>query len=123
MTYDFMYRSAGQKAMAYDQGAAERLREIFAGRADVAEKKMFGGLAFMLRGHMCCGIVGDTLMVRVGANNYAAVLERPHAREMDFTGKPMKGFVYVAPAGFESDTDLQQWVALCEEFVALLPPK
>ena len=109
--------------MAYDEGLAERLREIFADRYDVDEKRMFGGLAFMLHGHMCCGIVNDTLMARVGADQYADALQRSHAREMDFTGKAMKGFVYVDPAGFETDEDLRDWVAICEGFVNSLPPK
>ena len=109
--------------MAYDEGLAERLREIFADRYDIDEKKMFGGIAFMLHGHMCCGIVNDTLMARVGPDQYDTALRRPHAREMDFTGKAMKGFVYVDPTGFESDEDLRTWVALCESFVNSLPPK
>ena len=109
--------------MAYDEGAAQRVREHFTGRDGIAEKKMFGGLAFMLRGHMCCGLVDDTLMARVGPANYAATLQRPHARAMDFTGKPMRGFVYVAPAGFATDAALHDWLALCERFVATLPPK
>ena len=109
--------------MAYDEGLAERLREIFADRYDVSEKRMFGGLAFMLHGHMCCGIVNDTLMARVGLDQYADALRRPHAREMDFTGKAMKGFVYVDPAGFEADEDLRDWVALCVGCVNSLPPK
>jgi TfoX/Sxy family transcriptional regulator of competence genes len=109
--------------MAYDEGLAERLREIFTDRYDIDEKKMFGGIAFMLHGHMCCGIVNDTLMARVGPEQYDAALERPHAREMDFTGKAMKGFVYVDPPGYESDEDLRDWVALCESFVNSLPPK
>ena len=109
--------------MAYDEGLAERLREIFADRYDMDEKRMFGGLAFMVHGHMCCGIVGDTLMARVGPAQYPHALRQPHAREMDFTGKAMKGFVYVDPDGFESDEDLRVWVALCENFVDSLPPK
>ena len=92
--------------MAYDEGLAQRLREIFADRYEVEEKRMFGGIAFMLRGHMCCGIVGDTLMVRTGPDHYAEALQQPHAREMNFTGKAMKGFVYVDPAGVEDDADL-----------------
>ena len=109
--------------MAYDEGLAERLREIFAGRYDIDEKKMFGGIAFMIHGHMCCGIVNDTLMARVGPVQHDEALGRPHARVMDFTGKVMKGFVYVDPSGFESDEDLQSWVALCENFVNSLAPK
>jgi len=109
--------------MAYDEGLVERLREVFGDRRDIVEKKMFGGLAFMLSGNMCCGVVGETLMARVGPARYRAALSRPHAREMDFTGKAMKGFVYVDPRGFESDADLQSWVALCETFVDSLPRK
>jgi TfoX/Sxy family transcriptional regulator of competence genes len=109
--------------MAFDEGVAERIREIFMDRHDVEEKKMFGGIAFMMRGHMCVGVVKDTLMARVGPEQYKAALKLPHAREMDFTGKPLKGFIYVAPKGFESDGDLQQWVSRCEQFVTSLPPK
>ncbi len=109
--------------MAYDKGIAERIREVFVGRRDVIEKKMFGGIVFMVRGNMCCGVIKDTLMARVGPDNYAAALKRPYAREMDFTGKPMKGFVFVGQEGFEEDADLLAWVTLCEKFVASLPPK
>jgi TfoX/Sxy family transcriptional regulator of competence genes len=109
--------------MAYDEGLAERLREVFSARKDVTEKKMFGGIAFMVSGNMCCGVVNDTLMARVGPDQYKASLKRPHAREMNFTGKPMKGFVYVAPEGFESDDDMADWVGLCLDFVAMLPAK
>ena len=109
--------------MAYDEGLAERLREVFSAQRDIVEKKMFGGLAFMWRGNMCCGIVDDTLMARVGAEYYAEALKSPHAREMDFTGKVMKVYVYIAPAGFEDDVALQSWVELCLRFVATLPAK
>jgi len=109
--------------MAYDEGLAQRLREHFAETRGVSEKKMFGGLAFLLRGNMCCGIVGDTLMARVGPDKYAAALQRPHAREMDFTGRAMRGLVYVDPEGFESDKDLRTWLALAEKFATSLPPK
>ena len=109
--------------MAYDEGLAERLREIFAGQNDIVEKRMFGGFAFMWHGNMCCGIVSDTLMARVGPEQYMAALKRPFAREMDFTGKPMKGYVYVGPAGLEDDEALALWVKLCQNFVATLPAK
>lgn len=109
--------------MAYDEGLAERMREAFSGRIDVTEKKMFGGIAFMVSGNMCCGVVNDTLMARVGPDQYAAALKKPHAREMNFTGKPMKGFVYVAPEGFESDGDLVAWTGLCMDFVSTLPTR
>lgn len=109
--------------MAYDEGVAQRIREVFAGHPAVAEKKMFGGIAFMLRGHMCCGVVGDDMMARVGPEQYGLALAHPHAREMDFTGKPMKGYVFVASPGFESDADLHAWISVCERFNATLPAK
>lgn len=109
--------------MAYDEGTAERLREIYDGQHDVVEKKMFGGIAFMINGHMSCGVVKDQLMVRIGPDRYEDALKKPYAREMDFTGKPLRGFVYVAPDGFESDESLASWVRLSLDFVLSLPPK
>lgn len=109
--------------MSYDEGLAERLQDYFQNRPDVEVKKMFGGLCFMVSNHMCCGIVGDTLMARVGPENYKECLNKKYAREMDFTGKAMKGMVYISPEGFESDTDLIGWVSTCESFVKSLPPK
>jgi TfoX/Sxy family transcriptional regulator of competence genes len=109
--------------MAYDEGVAERIREVFAGHDDVIEKKMFGGIAFMQCGNMCCGVVDDVLMARVGPDAYESALTRPGAREMDFTGRSMKGFVYVDPAGFAEDNQLQDWIILCETFTASLPAK
>lgn len=109
--------------MAYDEGVAERLRDIFNGQPDIIEKKMFGGIAFMHAGNMCCGIVNDVLMARVGSENYAKALARQHAREMDFTGRSMKGFVYVDPAGFAEDRQLRQWIDLCMQFTSTLPAK
>ena len=109
--------------MAYDEGVAERIREYFGDRIDVVEKKMFGGIAFMHAGNMCCGVVDDILMARVGPEAYADALGRPHAREMDFTGKPLTGFIYVDPAGFAEDDTLADWIRLCEAFTGSLPPK
>jgi TfoX/Sxy family transcriptional regulator of competence genes len=109
--------------VAFDEGVAERLRELFEGRVDIVEKEMFGGIAFMHSGNMCCGVVNDVLMARVGADNYANALSRPYAREMDFTGKPLTGFVYVDPPGFSEEQQLHDWVALCEAFTSALPPK
>lgn len=84
---------------------------------------MFGGLAFMVRGHMFVGILGGSLMARVGPLEYANALAKPHVREMDFTGKAMQGYVYVDPAGLESDADLALWVDQCHRFASSLPPK
>jgi TfoX/Sxy family transcriptional regulator of competence genes len=96
--------------MAYDEGLAERIRSSLGGRDDVLEKKMFGGLTFMIAGRMACGVVHDDLMVRVGPDGHDAALTEPGARPMDFTGRPMRGMVYVAPAAVTTDTDLQRWV-------------
>lgn len=98
--------------MAYDEGLAQRIRESFADRTDFSEKRMFGGLAFMVRGHMTVGIIGDELMVRVGSDAYEASLKRAHARPMDFTGRPSKTMVYVGTDAFEEDRDLESWIGL-----------
>ena len=84
---------------------------------------MFGGLAFMMRGHMTVGIVKDELMVRVGPETYPQILREPHARAMDFTGRPMKGFVFVSPQGLDSDADLERWVERGLGYAASLPTK
>ena len=109
--------------MAYDEGLAYRLGETYSIMPDVIEKKMFGGIAYMVNGHMSCGVIKDTLMVRVGPGLYQKALGRPHARPMDFTGKPLTGFVYVDAEGFESDDELMSWVQLSLDFVMTLPPK
>ena len=109
--------------MAFDEGLAERLREVLADRPGITEKRMFGGLAFMSNDYMFIGIVGDVLMARVGPEGQEEALSRSHVRVMDFTGRPMKGYVFVDPAGFESDEALAGWVERCEGFVRSLPPK
>ena len=109
--------------MACDEGLAHRLRELFEGDRAISEKKMFGGLCFLHRGNMCCGIVGDELMLRVGPDGYEACLALPHAREMDFTGRSMKGFVYVGTDGFAEDGDLEGWVERGLSFARSLPAK
>lgn len=109
--------------MAYDERLAERVRTVLAARDGVDERRMFGGLAFMLRGNMCCGIVGDDLMVRAGPERYEALLAEPHARPMDFTGRPMKGMLYVSSAGVKDDAALASWVERGVDFALSLPPK
>jgi TfoX/Sxy family transcriptional regulator of competence genes len=109
--------------LAYDEGVVERVRGVLADESDLSERKMFGGLSFMLAGNMCCGVVSDDLVVRVGPDRYETALTRPHARPMDFRGKPLTGFVYVAPEGYASGADLQQWIDLAREFVRTLPAK
>ena len=113
----------GEDEMAFDEAVAERVRKALAGATDVVEKRMFGGIAFMVRGNMCCGVIGDRLMLRVGPKGYETALSRPHASAMDFTGRPMKGMVYVEPAGFASPRDLKTWIGRAMEFTLSLPAK
>ena len=109
--------------MSYDESIAARVRTVLASRTDVTERKMFGGVAFLVRGNMCCGVVGADLVVRVGPEGHREALEQPHAREMDFTGKPLKGLVYVRKRGVESDANLRRWVDRGLGFVVSLPAK
>ncbi len=108
--------------MSYDQGLAERIRQQLCDQ-DVAEKKMFGGLCFMVERHMCCGILEDRLMARVGPAAFEVCLARPHVTEMDFTGRPSKGLIYVEPAGLAEDAELADWLQICLHFVRSLPPR
>ncbi len=108
--------------MAYDESLAERVREILDDRPDLTERKMFGGIGFMLGGNMCCGVLGDELVARHGPDGEAAHGE-PHVRAFDFTGRPMSGFVLVGPEATAEDEDLDAWVARCEAFASSLPPK
>lgn len=98
--------------MVFDGKAAARIRESLARSRGISEKKMFGGLAFLFKGKMCVGLVKEDLVVRVKPEMYEACLAKPHVRPMDFTGRPMKGFVFVAPKGFEGEKKLRHWVAV-----------
>ncbi len=109
--------------MSYDETLAERIRVVLGERTDVVEKKMFGGLCFMVGGAMCCGLTKTELMVRVGPDGYEDALAQPHARPMDFTGRPLAGMVYVAPEGIRSAAALAKWVGRGVSFVSTLPPK
>lgn len=109
--------------MAYNKQLAERIRKAFGSRKGVTEKSMFGGLSFMLENKLCCGVLGEDLMVRVGPDDYEGALTKPGARPMDFTGKPLKGMVYVSREGWKTDALLDQWVKLGADFAASLPEK
>src|SRR5262245_59369908 len=108
--------------MPFDEFLANRIRSIMAETSPAKEKRMFGGLAFLVNGHMSCGIVGEDLVVRVGPTEYPEALSRPHARSMDFTGRPMQGFVYVGPLGCRTDAELRSWIKQGLRFVLTLPP-
>jgi len=109
--------------MPFDEHIAQRVRDILAEECPAKERRMFGGLAFMVNGHMCCGIVGEDLVVRVGPEGQEEALSQPHARAMDFTGRPMKGFVYVGPAGYRTTNALRKWIQRGLHFALSLPPK
>jgi len=102
--------------VAYDETLAARIREVIGDMdGEVTERKMFGGLAFMLNGHMFTGVVGDELMLRLGDAGAEAALCREHVREMDFTGRPMKAMVFVEPVGLDGDS-LGEWVTSAAAF-------
>ena len=109
--------------MAYDAGIAQRIREILEPQNEYVENKMFGGVGLMLEGNLAVGVIKEDLIVRIGPENYETALGKPHARQFDFTGWPMKGWVMVAPLGYESDEDLQTWVQQGVEFTLSLPAK
>lgn len=110
--------------MPFDPQVAERVRFALAEEGvEPVERKMFGGLAFMVRGHMTVGVLGDDLMVRVGRDAHEDAVSQPHAREMDFTGRPMTGMVYVSADGFAEDDDLRAWLRRGLDFTGSLPPK
>jgi hypothetical protein len=109
--------------VAYDEILAARIREVAGDiHGEVTERKMFGGLAFMLNGNMFAGVVGDELMLRLGDAGAQAALRREHVREMDFTGRPMKAMVFVGSAGLEGSA-LGEWVTSAATFAQSLPPK
>jgi len=109
--------------MPYDEKAAERVRRVLAGRPELIEKKMMGGLCFMIEGNMCCGITRDALMVRVGRDAYEQMLARPHVRPLEFGGRRPSGFVLVDPPGYRTAAALAKWIEVAMTFVATLPPK
>ena len=109
--------------MTYDDGLAHRLREAVGSRPDVTEEEMFGGLGFLIEGNLCCGVIGDSLVARVGPDAYDDAVEEPHARPFDFTGREMRGWVFVDHPGLASAAALADWVDRAVAFVETLPPK
>ena len=109
--------------MAYDEKLAARIHRLLADRSNVVEQKMFGGIAYMVNGHMAVGIVHNDLMVRVGPDAHESALAQPHTRPMDFAHRPMRGMIYVAPEGVKSPKALAGWVARGVDHALTLPPK
>jgi len=109
--------------MAYSESLARRIRLVFAGRRGMTEKKMFGGVGFMLNGNMCVGVWKTSLIVRLGPEKAEAALKEQHVVEFDITGRPMKGWIMVEPDGLETDDQLSTWIQHAVEFVETLPAK
>jgi len=109
--------------MAYDEHVADRVRTAIGDSKHLSEKKMFGGLAFLYRGNMVCGVMNQDLVLRLGEDGAAEALKTRHVRPMDFTGKPMKTMVYVAPAGFATSRGLAAWIKKALAFAKSLPAK
>jgi hypothetical protein len=109
--------------MAYSEELAERVRETLAGTSGLVEKKMFGGVGYMVHGNMACGVLGDDLIVRVGPENYQESLADPNTRVFDTTGRVMKGWVMVSPGGHTAAESLKHWVDLGVSFALTLPAK
>ncbi len=109
--------------MSYDANLAARIRDLLESEQGLSERRMFGGIAFLLDGNMCCGVTGTALMLRLGKTGAGAALEQPHVRPMDFTGRPMSTMVYVDPEGTADDEGLSDWISRAVAFVRTLPAK
>ena len=109
--------------MAYDEALANRIGVILKDQPNVVGKKMFGGIAFMVSGNMCCGVLSDVLVARISPEDGEDALEEPHVRPMDFTGRPMRGWLYVGPAVELDDEALEGWVQRCLDHCLTLKPK
>jgi TfoX/Sxy family transcriptional regulator of competence genes len=109
--------------MAYSESLARRIRQVFARRRGIAEKKMFGGVGFLLNGNMCVGVWKTSLILRLGPEQAEEALSEPHVVEFDVTGRPMRGWVMVEPEGAETDEQLTGWIRQAVEFVKQLPAK
>ena len=109
--------------MAYDEALAERVRVLISLREDVSERKMFGGIAWMVAGNMACGVIGEEVIVRVAREDYEQALGEPHVRQFDFTGRPMRGFVCITPEGTAAEEELAGWVDAGADYAGSLPAK
>ncbi len=109
--------------MAYDEKLASRVREILSPSKGMAEKKMFGGVCFLLDGKMVCGVLKNDLIAKIGRENHERVAAQKHVRPFDFTGKPMMGMVYVAPEGLKTKRELSRWIEMSMENTAAASKK
>ena len=106
--------------MVYNEKLADRIRKTIGKNKNVTEKKMFGGLSFLLNGKMFCGVLKEDLVLRISHGEYEGALKKPNVRPMDFTGRPMKGFIYVNQNGCKSDKDIRKWIELSYNHAASL---
>jgi len=109
--------------MAFDEGLADRIRSALGRRKGLAEKKMFGGIGFLMNGNMCCGVHKAEMIVRIAPEETESVLKQAHTRVFDLTGRPMKGWILVEPAGLKTDARLTKWVELAAAYASSLPAK
>jgi TfoX/Sxy family transcriptional regulator of competence genes len=109
--------------MAFDEELADRVRALISGHGELTERRMFGGIGFMVSGNMAVGVIGDDLIVRLDPEEAATALAEPGVREFDFTGRPMKGWVYVGPEATGDEGQLAGWVEAGGGYAASLPPK
>ncbi len=109
--------------MAFDETLAQRIRQLVSRRKNVEEKKMFGGVGFLLNGNILVGVWKDSLIVRLGPDEGEEALKEPHVKVFDITGRPMKGWVLVAPEGVQDNDALKDWIDRATRFVKTLPGK
>lgn len=109
--------------MAYDQSLADRVRKALGRRAWLTEKELFGGIGFMIRGNMACGVHDRDLIVRVGPAGHEAAMKERHVRPFDLSARPARGWLLVGPAGLKTDAALKKWVDRGVAFARSLPPK
>lgn len=109
--------------MAFNESLAARIRSALARKKGITEKKMFGGVCFLLNGNMLVGVWKEFLIARLGPDQGEDALLEPHVRKMDITGKPMKGWVMVEPEGVEDDGQVKDWIQRAVKFVGKLPGK
>lgn len=109
--------------MPYDERLAETIRKLLGRRKNLVEKKMFGGVVFLLSGNICCGVWKEYLILRLGDDAARQVLAEEHARPFDITGRPMRGWAMVEPAGWQNGASLGRWIAWAVEFTSALPAK
>jgi hypothetical protein len=109
--------------MAFDAKLAARIRRQLGNRAGLVEKQMFGGVAFLLNGNMCCGVHGEELIVRLAPEDTDQALARPNTHRFDLTGRPMQGWILVKPKGLATAAALRKWIGIASRYAASLPPK